>query len=227
MTGEEAFIRLLVALLLGAAIGLERQWRNHYAGLRTNTLLTIGSAGLMVFAEVLPGADASSAGRIAGQIITGVGFLCAGVIMHEGINIKGLNTAATLWCSVAVGMFAGAGLFAGGCMLTALIILTNLILRPIVFYINSRSDASDEGDRVYTLSFVCHARDEKRMRAFILGHLGRNEHYLRQLTSIHEGSNVHITAELHFPTRDDAKVEAFTLEMGKVEGVISAGWQLH
>lgn len=136
MTWEQIALRLGVALLLGGTIGLERQWRSHYVGLRTNTLITIGSAALMIFGLMLPDADPASLGRIAAQIITGIGFLCAGVIMHEGVTVRGFNTAATLWCSVAVGMFAGTGLFTPAVILTIFIILVNLFFRPLVYFIN-------------------------------------------------------------------------------------------
>ncbi|MCE9506972.1 MAG: MgtC/SapB family protein [Alphaproteobacteria bacterium] len=136
MTWEQITLRLGIALLLGGMIGLERQWRSHYVGLRTNTLITIGSAALMIFGLMLPAGDPAGLGRIASQIITGVGFLCAGVIMHEGVNIKGFNTAATLWCSVAVGMFAGTGLFIPAGILTIFIILVNLLMLPAVYFIN-------------------------------------------------------------------------------------------
>src|SRR5262245_14866793 len=109
MTWEQIALRLGIALLLGSVIGLERQWRSHYVGLRTNTLITLGSAALMIFGLMLPAPDPSGIGRLASQIITGIGFLCGGVIMREGVNIKGFNTAATLWCSVTVGLFAGMG----------------------------------------------------------------------------------------------------------------------
>ena len=139
MIWEDIAMRLGVALLLGGAIGVERQWRSHYVGLRTNTLITIGSAALMIFGQMLPAGDPTGLGRIASQIITGVGFLCAGVIFHEGITAKGFNTAATLWCSTAVGMFAGIGLFMPATILAAFIVLVNLFLRPIVYVINKRA----------------------------------------------------------------------------------------
>lgn len=144
MEWQEIALRLGVAALLGGAIGIERQWRSHYVGLRTNTLVTIGSAGFMIFALMLPSNDPASAPRIASQVVMGIGFLCAGVIMHEGVNVKGFNTAATLWCSVAVGMFAGTGLFMPACILAAFIILVNLFLRPIVSLINRHAPIPPE-----------------------------------------------------------------------------------
>ena len=150
MTWEQMALRLGIALLLGSAIGLERQWRSHYVGLRTNTLVTIGSAAMMIFGQMLPAEEHASLEHIASQIITGVGFLCAGVIMHEGVNIRGFNTAATLWCSVAVGIFTGTGLFVPAAILTVFIVLVNLLMLPIVYFVNRTStpeEMSSTGSR--------------------------------------------------------------------------------
>ena len=99
---EQAAINLAVAVVLGSAIGFERQWRHRLAGLRTNTLVALGAASFVVFEALVP--DESSPTRIAAQVVSGVGFLGAGVIFREGLNVRGLNTAATLWCSAAVGV---------------------------------------------------------------------------------------------------------------------------
>lgn len=140
MPWEELAIRLGLALLLGGAIGLERQWRSRYVGLRTNTLVTIGSAAMMAFSIMLTKDDPTSIVHIVAGIIAGVGFLGAGVIIHEGVTVKGFHTAATLWCSVAVGLFAGAGYFPHAAVLAAFIIAVNLLLRPVVYYINVKTD---------------------------------------------------------------------------------------
>ena len=87
--------RLLIALLLGAAIGFERQWRHKMAGVKTNALVSLGSALFILLAAKITG-DNSSSARIAAQIVTGIGFLGAGAIMKEGFNVSGLNTAATI-----------------------------------------------------------------------------------------------------------------------------------
>ncbi len=140
MNWEEIFLRLGCALLLGGAIGLERQWHTHYVGLRTTALVTIGAAAMTLFGTLLPmGSDPSAIVHIVAGIISGVGFLGAGVIIHEGVTVKGFHTAATLWCGVAVGLFAGAGYLAGAGVLTAFIIGVNLILRPIVHWLNNRN----------------------------------------------------------------------------------------
>jgi putative Mg2+ transporter-C (MgtC) family protein len=97
-------INLTLAILLGAVIGFERQWNQGMAGLRTNTLIAFGSA-CFVTIGVYTG-DV----RIPAQIVSGMGFVGAGVILHEGPTVRGLNTAATLWCAAAVGALAASGM---------------------------------------------------------------------------------------------------------------------
>ena len=98
---------ILGALALGTVIGLERQWRQHPAGLRTNALVAIGAALFVSLSRLVPG-DASPT-RVAAYVVSGVGFLGGGVILKEGANVRGITTAATLWCSAAVGTLTGMG----------------------------------------------------------------------------------------------------------------------
>jgi hypothetical protein len=101
---EQAAIDLAVAGGLSALIGFERQWRNRLAGLRTNTLVALGAATFVIFESLVPG-DASPT-RVAAQVVSGIGFLGAGLIFRE--SVRGLNTAATISCSAAIGVVAGA-----------------------------------------------------------------------------------------------------------------------
>lgn len=120
---------LIAAVVFGALIGLERQLRNHPAGLHTNALVALGAAAYVV-AAVLIG-DNTGPARVAGQVVTGVGFLCAGIIWHEGGTVRGINTAATVWCSCAVGVFAGFGMIYWAAAVTAIVVLANIILHLI------------------------------------------------------------------------------------------------
>src|SRR6202049_3812524 len=131
----DAIGRLGLALVLGSAIGFERQWHQKMAGLRTNALVALGSSGFVVFSAMVGQGDPT---RIAAQIVTGIGFLGAGIILREGINVHGLNTAATLWCSAMVGTFAGAGFWAPSLAAAGFVVATNLLLRPLVRRLNSR-----------------------------------------------------------------------------------------
>src|SRR5690348_3132115 len=99
------FVNLTVAAGLGIAIGFERQWNQGVAGLRTNALVAFGAACFVTIGRLMANDD-----RVAAQIVSGIGFLGAGVIFREGPSVRGLNTAATIWCSGACGALAGAGL---------------------------------------------------------------------------------------------------------------------
>ena len=112
MSFEDAALRLVTALLLGGAIGIERQYRQRAAGLRTNALVALGAATFALIGFSMAGE--ASPTRMAAQVVSGIGFLGAGAIMREGLNVKGLNTAATLWCAAAVGVGCGAGVLRPG-----------------------------------------------------------------------------------------------------------------
>jgi putative Mg2+ transporter-C (MgtC) family protein len=120
---------VIAAALLGALIGYERQLRGHPAGLHTNALVALGSAAYVI-ASVLVG-DTSGPARVAGQVVTGVGFLCAGVIMHQGVTVRGINTAATVWCAAAVGVLAGFGQLWWAIFVTLLIVAANYSLHYV------------------------------------------------------------------------------------------------
>jgi putative Mg2+ transporter-C (MgtC) family protein len=130
MTLTEFTLRLLASLGAGLLIGLERQWHHKSAGLRTNTLVTIGSA-LYVLLSINLTQTSGDVTRIIGQVVTGIGFLGAGIIFKEGINVKGLTTAATVWCSSAIGCVAAAGFFAETLIGTLAILLVNSLLIPL------------------------------------------------------------------------------------------------
>lgn len=129
-------ISLVTAFVLGAVIGLERQYRQRTAGLRTNVLVAVGAAIFVDSANTIAGPD--GAVRVMAYVVSGIGFLGAGVIMREEGNVRGLNTAATLWGSAAVGAAAGADLIVQAVMGTVLVLAANTLLRPLVNAINRK-----------------------------------------------------------------------------------------
>jgi putative Mg2+ transporter-C (MgtC) family protein len=126
LTGREA-LQLMMALGLGALVGLERRLRGHPAGIHTNALVALGSAAFVISGLVL-GGDIS---RVAAQVVTGSGFLCAGVILHRGTDIRGLNTAATLWCTSAMGVLAAVNRPLLACLVAGAVLLTNITLHYV------------------------------------------------------------------------------------------------
>ena len=104
-------LRLGAAFLAGFLIGLEREIRHKKAGLRTNTLVAVGASVFVMISFSLSEIDPGAAARIVGQVVTGIGFIGAGVIIHREGDIIGITTAATIWCSAAVGCLAAFGMF--------------------------------------------------------------------------------------------------------------------
>ena len=138
MTVQEFTIRVLVALLAGFLIGFERQWHHKSAGLRTNTLVAVGSA-LYVLLSIMIIHTSGDITRVIGQVVTGIGFLCAGVVFREGLSVHGLTTAVTIWCSSAIGCLAAAGYYIETFIATLLIIAINLALKPIDNWLTNRN----------------------------------------------------------------------------------------
>src|SRR6266850_825998 len=147
MTPAEMMMRLLLAAGLGAAIGLEREYRRKPAGLRTNILIALGSA-LFTTVSMAVASHGGTPDRIAAQIVTGVGFLGGGAILRSGKTVQGMTTAATIWVNAAIGMAAGAGeyMVATGSTIITLIVLA--VLPPIErYFARRRAGAQDPKDQ--------------------------------------------------------------------------------
>lgn len=141
----EFIIRLLAASIAGGALGLERESSNKSAGLRTNMIVSVGAAiYVMISAVLLEGSTTGDPSRVMGQIVTGIGFLGAGVILHQGSSVKGLTTAATIWCSAALGCLAGFGMYWELAASTVLIIIINTVLRKADFLFVNKNKKKEE-----------------------------------------------------------------------------------
>ena len=157
---QDTFLSLTAAFLLGAVIGLEREYRQRTAGLRTNVLVAVAAAIFVDMANRLTGHE--GAVHVIAYVISGVGFLGAGVIMKTDGNVRGLNTAATLWGAAAVGACAGADLIAEALLATLFVVAGNTLLRPLVNALN-RLPIDDENSEVtYIVSVVC-GRDRQKI----------------------------------------------------------------
>jgi len=225
MAPEHIALRLGVALLLGAVIGFERQWRQRMAGLRTNALVAVGAAGFVVFSASV--SNDNSPTRVAAQIVSGIGFLGAGVILREGINVRGLNTAATLWCSAMVGTFAGAGQLVASIIAGAFVVLTNLFLRPLVRLVNRQPLGAIEVETHYSVELRCHGQEEAHIRALLLQAASIAGLGLRRLTSenLDDSPQVTVSALLVSPGRNDTALEQIIGRMSLEPYVTAAHWQ--
>jgi len=157
------------SLLLGIAIGLERQYRQHTAGLRTNALVCVGAA-LFTSLSLLMN-DSNSPTRMASYVVSGVGFLGGGVILREGLNVKGMSTAATLWCSAAVGALCGSGYPHYALAGTAFILTVHLGLRPVARRIDAATQNATDVETSYRIRVLCELKDEALIRTILLRHI--------------------------------------------------------
>ena len=135
--------RLLLAAGLGAAIGLEREYRRKPAGLRTNILIAVGSA-LFTIVSLQLALKGGTPDRIAAQVVTGIGFLGGGAILRRGRAVQGMTTAATIWMNAAIGMAAGAGESSLAVAATIVTLIVLAVLPPIEAYFDRRFGGHEE-----------------------------------------------------------------------------------
>jgi len=234
MTILDFITRLLLALILGIAIGFERQWRQRNAGLRTNTLVSLGSAAFtLISVSLVSSAEPNYRGdatRIISQIVTGIGFLGAGVIMRDGLNVQGLNTAATIWCSAAVGALAGVGLYVQASLVALSVILTHLIFRPLGLLISRNDYKQKENSQTeYVLTIKCKSEVENHLRILLMQQLSVEEKILlKSLTSIDNSdpSVVIITAEISAASQQDSLIEKIASRLTIEEKVTKVSWEI-
>ncbi len=169
----------------------------------------------------------SSPTRVAAQVVTGIGFLGAGVIWKEGVNVRGLNTAATLWCSAAVGLLAGSGYWRHGILAAGLVVGVNLVLRPLVGLINRQPIESAEIETSYVVNVTCLGADEAQIRALLVQGFGVSDLHLRELESIDiEGTNrVAVTATLTSEKRREIALEYIVGRLSLEPSVTAARWR--
>ncbi|ATQ41500.1 MgtC/SapB family protein [Caulobacter mirabilis] len=217
-------LSLGAAFLLGGLIGFERQWRQRLAGLRTNTLVAIGAATFVVFAGLFPGEGSPT--RVAAQIVSGIGFLGAGIIFKEGLNVRGLNTAATLWCSAAIGAMCGAGFYPHAVVAAGFVIAVNLLLRPLVQMIERQPLSSTELESRYDISIVCHGEVEAHIRALLLRDLGSSLHIQAlESVNIEDSNRVEVEASVRADDRQDRLLEQIVGRLSLEPLVTSAKWR--
>jgi len=214
---------LALAFALGTLIGFERQWRQRSAGLRTTTLVATGAAAFADMGLRLTGAEGAT--RVISYIVSGIGFLGAGVILKDGTNIRGLNTAATLWCSAAVGAFAGAGLLAEAVALTAFVLAGNTLLRPLVNYINRRPIDEQTTEALYTIHVVCDHEVISDARDLLFAKLEGANYPIREIETISEGDDqVELAATLVPTAAEPAELDAVVAALKQAPFIRSATW---
>lgn len=171
-------LRLGVAALCGFFIGFERQLINRVAGIQTNALVCIGSC-VFVLSSYFVGYEGQSASRIAAQVVSGVGFLGAGMIFRDGFNTHGVNTAATLWCAAATGVLCGMGLLAEAGMVVLTLIIINTILRKLDLIISKNRKIMDNRIfRRYEIQVISPKENGREIRMKAIRAINVEDHYI-------------------------------------------------
>ncbi|WP_315835231.1 MgtC/SapB family protein [Bradyrhizobium prioriisuperbiae] len=215
---------LAVAFVLGTLIGAERQYRLRTAGLRTNVLVAIGAAAFVDLAMHLAGPDGAT--RVIAYVVSGIGFLGAGVIMKEGTNVRGLNTAATLWSSAAVGACAGADLAAQAVALTMFVLAGNTLLRPLVNAIN-RSPLDEKSSEVdYDVKVTADAPAMADVRDLLVEKLEAANYPVGDVEVVDRANGAaEIVARLTRTAVDPKELDVVVADMERQAGVRHATWE--
>ena len=221
----EFALRLGVGVGCGALIGLERQWRARMAGLRTNALVAAGATVFVLYSVAV--GDTGSPTRVASYVVSGIGFLGGGVILRDGFNVRGLNTAATLWCSAAVGVLAAGGQYVFALMATAAVLIVHVLGRPLGRLIDRDNPAEEDEDlQPYRLHLSCRPKSEQHVRALIVQHTSGHDLILRGIraTRPEEGGHVQLSAQLLVDDNAPARLEQLVARLSLEPGIHSVHW---
>lgn len=222
-------VRIVLGTALGALIGLERQLRARSAGIRTNALVALGSTLFVLVSEMaVAGGSSGDPTRVAAQVASGIGFLGAGVILKHGASVSGLNTAATLWASAAVGTLTGSGDLVIAIIGAVMVVLANPLFRAIGSFIDRRSinDYETVGHE-YTFEVRCLQQHEVKIRSLVFDAVHRPGFSVRSIAATDLPDDiVSITAVLDTTKRNDADIEKSIEAVIQTPEVLGVRWDV-
>ena len=207
-------------------IGLERQFGQHPAGLRTNALVGAGAALFVLMARSFN--NGTETARVAAQIVSGIGFLGGGVILREGLTIRGLTTAATLWCSAAVGALCGADLPQQACIAAGAILATNWFLNPVSRWIDRTAAKRTYIETSYRLKVVCAMSEERRIRRMLTEQIAAQHDMILHGIGIHstDRSDVGlVVADVDMRVRDEHVLQEMVAQLNADPSTSSTSWE--
>lgn len=222
----DTLVSLTTAFVLGTLIGAERQYRQRTAGLRTNVLVAVGAAAFVDLAMHLSAEE--GAVRVISYVVSGIGFLGAGVIMKQGMDVRGLNTAATLWASAAVGSCAGADMIAQAVALTFFVLAGNTLLRPLVNAINRipLDERASEATYYFKLAVTTGALPDMRDR--LVEKLEAAKYPVADVDVVETGDDLlEIVAKLVSTAIDPNELDAVAADLRRQPGVRHATWEVN
>jgi len=222
----DSSISLLSAFVFGTLIGAERQYRQRTAGVRTNALVALGGAAFVDLAQRIAG-DVESL-RVIAYVVSGIGFLGAGAIIKEGATVRGMNTAATLWCSAAVGACVGSDMLAEGFLLTFFIIAGNTLLRPIVRAIDRIPLQAKAMETGYGLRVVTCRLSVQDMTTQLKARLEDADYTIGKLSlSDEDNDQIAITIALMVSSNGASVLETLVSTLMTDSRVSAASWSLN
>ena len=224
LTTLEFFTRLAVGLGCGALIGAERQWRARMAGLRTNALVAAGATLFVLYSDIDGSANST---QVAAYVVSGIGFLGGGVILRDGFHVRGLNTAATLWCSAAVGVLSASGHLAFAVTGTATVLAVHLLGRPLGRLIDhDNPDTEDEDLQPYDFHITCKPKSEPHIRALLVNNTAGSDIILRGIdtTRADQDSETRLTARLLLNGNAATRLEQLVARLSLEPGIHAVHW---
>ena len=221
MEYTDFLIRITAALILSFLIGLERQWRRRAVGLRTNVLVCLGAFLFVSMSFMIKGAEFDF--KVAAQVISGIGFLGAGVILKDGLNIRGLNTAATLWCSAAIGVLCASGLLIEAATGTFFVLLSNIVLRAITRKLIKKE--MEKKEQSYNLKIVCDKEKEMILRTMLIQNINDENIALDNLDTFSNEGRVSINLHVTLSEKDNASLERIITRFTMEPGVVHVGYK--
>ncbi len=224
MEYTDFLFRILLSMVLGFAIGLERQLTGHTAGIRINVLICMGSGFFTLFPLLFGSTETF---RVAASIISGVGFLCSGVIFKDSTAVKGINTAATLWCTAAIGVLTSSGMYLIAVTATALLVASNLVLRPLARKLRPIAQ-EEETEKQYQISITCRESAAQTIRLLLLDSSSPKTMYLTNLQSGDVvGDKVEIVAQYNSSGKPkNQTLEEIVSDALTIPEVVNAGWEV-
>src|SRR6201995_3843511 len=221
----DTLVRLATAFVLGTMIGAERQSRQRTAGLRTKVLVGVGAAAVVELAMELDGPG--GAVRVIAYVVSGIGFLGAGVIMKQGMDVRGLNTAATLWASAGVGACAGADMVAQAAALTVFVLAGNTLLRPLVNAINRIPLNEKTSEATYEFKLAIAPEALPSMRDCLIDRLEEAKYPVADVKVVEHGDDLlEIVATLVSTAIEPAELDTVVADLERQPGVRHATWEV-
>src|ERR1035437_3266666 len=197
------------------------------AGTRTNALVAAGAAAFVMCGSLV-GVDPSAQGRIVSYVVSGVGFLGAGVIFKDGANVRGLNTAATVWCSAAIGALCGLRALNLALVLAATVLFTNMVLRPLAYRLHPVLPEAIPAETRYEIRLACRLSVAAHIPALLLSTITSLPITLHSIHGEQDDNSdeTHLRAELTTAGRNNEAVEQVVMRLSMEDDVTTLSWSI-